>query len=61
MGKLLTIEEVGEQLGLAPQTIYRKRSEKASLPTAVKIGGRIRWRQEDVDTWVDAQLEKVAA
>jgi excisionase family DNA binding protein len=61
MGKLLTIQEVGEQLKLAPQTIYRKRSEGADIPAAIKIGGRVRWRQESVDAWLLAHEGTVAA
>ena len=55
MERLLTIEEVSQQLGIAVQTLYRWRSDGTDMPQAIKIGGRLRWRQEEVDRWI---LEK---
>jgi predicted DNA-binding transcriptional regulator AlpA len=48
----LTIHSLAAQLGVAPQTIYRWRSEGADLPAAFKIGNNVRWRQAVVDAWV---------
>lgn len=54
---LLRARELGTQLGMSESTIYRKRSLGEPLPPAVKIGSQVRWRQSDVDAWVEAQLE----
>jgi prophage regulatory protein len=44
---------------MSVSTIYRKRSTGESLPR--KIGGHaVRWRQADIDAWIESQLEPVA-
>ncbi|WP_025157284.1 helix-turn-helix transcriptional regulator [Leifsonia aquatica] len=53
--RLLTVDDLGEQLGLAKQTIYRKRSDGDDLPEPIKIGNRLRWRQSTVDAWLAKQ------
>lgn len=55
---LLTARDLSAQLGWAEGTIYRKRSLGHSLPKALKIGGALRWRQRDVDAWLDEQVEE---
>ncbi|WP_179251257.1 helix-turn-helix transcriptional regulator [Enemella evansiae] len=55
---LLTARDVSAQIGYSVSTIYRRRSLGESLPRAVKLpGGAVRWRQADVDAWLEAQLE----
>lgn len=55
---LLTAKDLSAQTGMSISTIYRKRSLGESLPRAVKIGGHaVRWRQVDVDAWIEEQLE----
>lgn len=55
---LLDVRDLSAQTGLSVSTIYRKRSNGESLPRAVKISGHaVRWRQADVDAWIEAQLE----
>lgn len=55
---LLTVKDLSAQTGMSMSTIYRKRSNGESMPRAVKIGGHaVRWRQADVDTWIEEQLE----
>jgi len=55
---LLTAQDLADQTGMSMSTIYRKRSIGESLPRAVKLGGHaVRWRQSDVDAWIEEQLE----
>lgn len=55
---LLTAEDLAAQLGLSVSSIYRMRSLGESLPRAAKLGSRaVRWRQADVDAWVEEHLE----
>jgi excisionase family DNA binding protein len=54
---LLTAKDLSAQTGWSVSTIYRKRSLGESLPRAVKIGGHVRWRQADIDAWIEEQLE----
>ena len=56
---LLTAKDLSDQTGLSVGTIYRKRSMGESLPKALKIGGAVRWRQCDIDAWLDQQMEEV--
>lgn len=58
--KLLDVEDVADQLGLAVQMIYRKRSDGDPLPKAIRIGNRLRWRQEDVDDWIAERFRDAA-
>ncbi|WP_164512873.1 helix-turn-helix transcriptional regulator [Leucobacter chromiireducens] len=54
---LLDVHALSAQIGMTTSTIYRKRSMGESLPKALKIGGLVRWRQGDVDSWLDQQME----
>lgn len=54
---LLDAKSLSAQTGMSVSTIYRKRSNGESLPRAVKFGSAVRWRQSDVDAWVEAHLE----
>lgn len=57
---LVNVETLSEQLGISVSSIYRRRSLGEPLPPALKIGGSVRWRQKDIDAWLEEQLEKVA-
>ncbi|MEE1622932.1 helix-turn-helix transcriptional regulator [Zafaria sp. Z1313] len=55
---LLTAQDLSAQIGWSVSTIYRKRSLGEPMPRALKIGGHVRWRQADIDAWVEEQLEE---
>lgn len=59
MQKLWTIDELADHLTLSVKSIYNLRAsgDASKLPPAVKIGGKLRWRPEDVDAWVQANSE----
>lgn len=57
---LLTVKDLAAQTGMSVSTIYRKRSNGESLPRALILGSAVRWRQADVDSWLDDQLEPAA-
>jgi excisionase family DNA binding protein len=57
MDKLLTPAELAEKLGLAVQTVYNRRATGGSLPRAMMIGSRVRFRLEDVEHWLTCQYE----
>lgn len=54
---LLNAKDLGTQVGMSVSSIYRRRSLGESLPPALKIGSQVRWRQSDVDAWLEQQLE----
>ena len=58
MNTLLTPEELARMLGLSVQTIYNRRHNGAHLPPALKLGNQIRYRQSDVERWLDARYEQ---
>ncbi len=52
---LLTINEVAEVLGVSRQRLYAWRHEGKG-PPAIQLEGRLlRYRQTDLDTWLDQQ------
>lgn len=57
----LDVNDLSEQLGMSVATLYRWRSDGTDMPKGFKIGGRVRWAQETVDLWLDAQVAKDAA
>lgn len=55
---LIDAPGLAAQLGISLSSVYRRRSLGESLPKALKIGkGSIRWRQSDIDAWLEQQLE----
>jgi len=55
---LLTPEDLGDQLRMSVKAIYNLRAsgDATKLPPTLKVGKHLRWRQADVDAWIDAQL-----
>ena len=52
--QLLTPEELAEQLQVPLATLYGWRS-RGEGPVGRKVGKHLRYRQEDVDSWVDSR------
>lgn len=58
--RLLTVAELAEQLGIHHITIY-KLIQKPGFIQPIRIGRRtIRFRQVDVDAWLEAQATATA-
>jgi PTS system nitrogen regulatory IIA component len=51
--RLLTARELAELLGFAAGTIVDW-AERGKVP-AFKVGGRLRFRESEVETWLEAQ------
>jgi len=49
--KLLTAKSVGEMLSLSKRTVFRLNA-CGRIPAPVRIGGSVRWRQSDVERWI---------
>jgi len=58
MERLLTAQDLAAVTGLALQTIYNRHSNGGSLPDCLNLGGRLRFRQRDVDVWLDTLYEQ---
>ena len=53
MTRLLTAEEIAEQLQCSTDWIYER--VRAGTFPAVRYGRLVRFDQQDVDRWIDAQ------
>lgn len=60
MTKLLTVDEVAEILR-RPVSSIRWMRQKGTGPKSAVLSGRIYFREEDVDAWIDAQFAKETA
>lgn len=58
---LRDVKELSAQIGMTVATIYRRRSTGEPMPRALKIGQAVRWRQSDIDAWLEERLEPAVA
>ena len=59
--KLLTTDEVAEMTGLSPETLAQWRWLKKEIPF-VRLGKKcVRYRQSDIDAWVEKRLVSVTS
>ena len=49
----MTTEQVAAKLGLHPQTIRQWRHRGTVGPKSYKMGGAVRYKESDVDAWLD--------
>lgn len=59
-GKLLTVADVAELLGIPVATLYAWRY-KGEGPKGYKLGRHVRYRRADVDAWVETHADSWAA
>ncbi|MFF4869664.1 helix-turn-helix transcriptional regulator [Streptomyces sp. NPDC000961] len=58
--RYLTPTDVAELLGVPIETIYQWRRKRTG-PRGFRVGRHVRFDPTDVQTWVQAQMEGVAA
>lgn len=51
-GRLLTAREVADRLGVHPETVLRW-TRRGELPARRLPGGAIRYREDELDEWLD--------
>jgi predicted DNA-binding transcriptional regulator AlpA len=59
--RLLTVHETARFLGISAQAIYNgvsRKSKKAFPVTPIRIGGRIRFDVQDLETYIESKKEK---
>ena len=49
---LMKIDSVAQLLQISKRTVHRLNCT-AKIPSPVKINGSIRWRESDIDLWLD--------
>ncbi|MEU3273549.1 helix-turn-helix domain-containing protein [Saccharomonospora sp. NPDC006951] len=52
--KLLTIDDLADYLSIPKNTLYQWRT-KGYGPPGKRVGKYVRYRESDVDTWVEQQ------
>jgi excisionase family DNA binding protein len=61
MPKLLTTDDVAEMTGLSPETLAQWRWLKKEIPF-VRLGKKcVRYRQSDIDAWLEKRLVSVTS
>jgi excisionase family DNA binding protein len=55
--KLMSATEVAEYLGISVNTLYQHRY-RGEGPPGYRVGGRIRYRPEDVEQWLEEQADR---
>lgn len=52
--ELWTVAEAAEYLRIPVSSVYKMTSGKSKTPIPhIKLGGRVRFRQRDIDAWLD--------
>jgi prophage regulatory protein len=55
--RLLRLREVKARTGLGTTTVYRRMAE-GTFPRPVDIGGgRVAWRESQIDAWISMRIE----
>lgn len=54
---LLTPQQTANQLGVTPHTLAVWRCEKRSTLPFIKVGRLVRYRQQDIDDYINRQLQ----
>lgn len=52
------VEALAEELGVPVRTVYAWRA-KGRGPRAATFGRHLRFRRDDVDAWIEGQMDKV--
>jgi len=51
--QLLDVNEIAKRLGCSPRTVWRFR-DTGRMPAPIKIAGFVRWKETDIDAWIEA-------
>ncbi|WP_407941519.1 helix-turn-helix domain-containing protein [Nocardioides okcheonensis] len=58
----MSITEAATYLGISKATLYTWRTRRPGFgPRAVKAGGALRYRQSDLETWIEEHAETLNA
>jgi excisionase family DNA binding protein len=58
--KLLTLQEVANYLDVPEATLYAWR-QKRTGPQGIRVGRHVRYREADVERWLDEQVRREGA
>lgn len=51
--RLLTVPDVAEICGIAPETV-RRLTDRGAMPAPVRLGRAVRYRLDEIHEWIDA-------
>ena len=51
MSDLLTVNDVAAKINCSSRSVYRL-ADAGRMPRPVKLGGLVRWRRDEIDTWI---------
>jgi excisionase family DNA binding protein len=54
---LMTIKEIAKKLGVSENWVYSHLRGRKPLVPHIRLGGHIRFREADIDKWIEEQLE----
>jgi excisionase family DNA binding protein len=54
MNKLLTVQELADQLAVSADWVYTHLEREPKLPV-VRLGRHVRFRQADIDRWLESR------
>ena len=49
--KLLTVPEVAEICGIAPETV-RRMTDRGAMPQPCRLGRAVRYRLDEIEAWI---------
>ena len=54
--ELMTIKDVAKKLGVSENWVYSQLRTRKPLVPHIRLGGHIRFRQNDIDVWIEDQV-----
>lgn len=51
--RLVNAKDLAARIGVSVRAIWNYR-DMGVLPKALKVGGAVRWREKDIDAWIQA-------
>ena len=55
--ELITIKEVANKLGVSENWVYSHLRTRRPLIPHIHLGGHIRFREADIDQWIEEQVQ----
>jgi prophage regulatory protein len=56
--ELMTIKQVSKKLGVSENWVYNHLRLRKPLVPHIRLGGNIRFREADIDRWIEEQVQK---
>jgi excisionase family DNA binding protein len=57
--ELMTVKEVAKKLGVSENWVYNHLHVRKPLLPHVRLGGHIRFREVDIEVWIEEQAQNI--